>query len=495
STMSRKVLINKRAKGLSREALDQLSKTELIDKVVQLEAYNFQLKNILQKKLSEEDKQNSEYLNVLHGIDNERDTTKEHIQMEGKQNKQRKFDWTRAQKRHVLLKVIYFGWDYHGFADQEDSNETIEAYLFRALLRTCLIESRAASNYHRCGRTDKEVSAFCQVISIDLRSNHAPNIQLDPESLATEIDYCSILNRLLPKKIQCVSWMPLRNPIFSARFDCISRTYRYYFPKGELDIEAMQAACQSLVCHGDFRNFCKMDVHNGVTNYIRNLQAAQIMPCDDTRNHKDLESGYGMYYLEIHANAFLWHQIRCIMAVLLLVGQKREQPDIIEKLLDVGSNPCKPQYSPAIGLPLNLFQCHFRSHSSRSEIDSFQAIAGQSSLKDEDKNENMNTESDLSEWIYSEDNLHKVIEYFQCEWAQLCIKTTIIRNALAQLENLLESKFKCHAKCSQMLILQDAIKPKLYQPLLQRKRCESLENRIDHFVKKQRLIMKDDVET
>jgi len=50
-----------------------------------------------------------------------------------------------------------------GFAVQEDTEKTIEAALFDALLKTRLIESRATSNYHRCGRTDKGVSAFSQV--------------------------------------------------------------------------------------------------------------------------------------------------------------------------------------------------------------------------------------------------------------------------------------------------------------------------------------------
>lgn len=141
------------------------------------------------------------------------------------------------------------------------------------------------------------MSAFCQVISIDLRSKFAPHDQMETESLSSEIDYCSLLNRVLPKNIQCVSWMPLRSPVYSARFDCIARTYRYYFPKGDLDIEAMGTACQLLVNHSDFRNFCKMDVHNGVTNYMRNLQAAQIKPCDDTEMQGDSNSGL---YLDIN---------------------------------------------------------------------------------------------------------------------------------------------------------------------------------------------------
>lgn len=37
-------------------------------------------------------------------------------------------------------------------------------------------------------------------------------------------------------------------------------------------------------------------------------------------------------------------QVRCMMAVLLLIGQKLEAPEIINQLLDVDRNPRKPQY-------------------------------------------------------------------------------------------------------------------------------------------------------
>ena len=38
--------------------------------------------------------------------------------------------------------------------------------MFGALLKACLIEERSSCNYSRCGRTDKGVSAFGQVITI-----------------------------------------------------------------------------------------------------------------------------------------------------------------------------------------------------------------------------------------------------------------------------------------------------------------------------------------
>lgn len=69
----------------------------------------------------------------------------------------------RYPKQHIAIKLLYLGWDYQGFASIEDSTRTIEHHLFAALTKSCLIESRETSDYNRCGRTDKTVSAFDQV--------------------------------------------------------------------------------------------------------------------------------------------------------------------------------------------------------------------------------------------------------------------------------------------------------------------------------------------
>uniref|UniRef100_A0A0K8WC89 tRNA pseudouridine synthase n=1 Tax=Bactrocera latifrons TaxID=174628 RepID=A0A0K8WC89_BACLA len=337
----KKVQINKRGKGrVNHEEILLWSKEELIAKVLQLDAYNFQIRNLLQKKLGQNDSEFYEELASLDANDNTEKAQQTKSQQIQKPQK-RKFDFKKSHKRHVLMKLLYFGWDYHGLATQEDSNATIEHHLFQALIRTCLIQSRETANYHRCGRTDKEVSAFCQVISIDLRSKFPSEQQLLTESLTNEIDYCALLNRVLPRNIQAVAWMPLRSPVYSARFDCVERTYRYYFPKGDLSIEAMQKGCELLARHTDFRNFCKMDVNNGVTNYIRQVFKATVQRCEVEQCEKNSLDGYAMYMLEIRANAFLWHQIRCIMAVLLLIGEGKEQPEVISELLDVAKNPCK----------------------------------------------------------------------------------------------------------------------------------------------------------
>lgn len=85
-----------------------------------------------------------------------------------KASKERPFDFSAHPRRHVALRLAYLGWGYQGFAVQENTDNTVEARLFEALSKTRLIQDRQSSNYHRCGRTDKGVSAFSQVSFLGL---------------------------------------------------------------------------------------------------------------------------------------------------------------------------------------------------------------------------------------------------------------------------------------------------------------------------------------
>lgn len=278
--MENKLKVNKSKRNLSLDELKELPKDDLITMIVKLEAHNKQLKNILEKKV------NPEKTN------------------EGKKRKsnQRSFDFSKSYKRHILMKFCYLGWGYEGYVVQENTTETIEHQLFAALTKVCLIENREGSNYNRCGRTDKGVSAFEQVISIDIRSKVKPEDQLTQAGVDDEINYCSLLNKVLPREIRAISWQPLITQNFSARFDCIGRTYKYFFPRGELNIDKMHAACKFLIGSHDFRNLCKMDVGNGVVNYTRRLDHVEIKLA--AKNHENIEA-FDMLLLEIKGSAFL----------------------------------------------------------------------------------------------------------------------------------------------------------------------------------------------
>ena len=228
-----------------------------------------------------------------------------------------------------------------------------------------MIQSREESNYHRCGRTDKGVSAFQQVITIDLRSNllegpgvysyegcRADERQRGDED--SEINYCKILNANLPPYIQILAWAPCKELDYSARFDCSARTYKYFFPRGDLDLDLLNEAGRHLIGEHDYRNFCKMDVGNGVVNYHRRIMEVSVERIDAT------DSSYDMCALVIKGKAFLWHQIRCIVAILFRVASKKESPEIVKQLLDIEENPRRPQYLMASEFPLNLSHCEYK---------------------------------------------------------------------------------------------------------------------------------------
>lgn len=64
-------------------------------------------------------------------------------------------------------------------------------------------------------------------------------------------------------------------------------------------------------------------------------------------------------YFELRGQAFLWHQVRCMVAVLFLIGRRLEPPSIVDTLLDVTATPGKPAYRMAPDGPLVLYDCGF----------------------------------------------------------------------------------------------------------------------------------------
>ena len=142
----------------------------------------------------------------------------------------------------------------------------------------------------------------------------------------------------------------------SYRFNCVQRTYKYFFPRGDLNLSLMNEAGELLLGSHDFRNFCKMDVAHGVVNYTRNLTLVQAVPLDKSDQEP---TPYQMCELTVRGKAFLWHQIRCIVSVLFRIGAGKESPEVIKDLLDVEANPRRPQYTMASEIPLNLFHVDF----------------------------------------------------------------------------------------------------------------------------------------
>ncbi|CUG87245.1 pseudouridine synthase A-like protein, putative [Bodo saltans] len=250
----------------------------------------------------------------------------------------REFDINKYPKRHVVLRLAYHGHRFDGLAKQDHTTNTVEGFVVEALKRVRLIGPDGPEKFSRCGRTDKGVSALGNAFSLLVRASTDD---------AKPLDYCDMLNHVLPATIRIVAWSFVADT-FDARFSCTSRVYRYYFMNRGLDLEKMRAGATHLVGSHSFRNFCKLDVVN-VDNFVRNIFNVRIVPSEEA---PELIS-----FCEIHGNAFLYHQIRCTMSVLFLVGRGLESPDVVKELLERGD--AKPIYPLADDSPLVLWNCIF----------------------------------------------------------------------------------------------------------------------------------------
>jgi tRNA pseudouridine38/39 synthase len=318
------------------------------------------------------------------------------------------FDFSAHPTRKIALRFCYSGWAYNGLAFQNTPTPlpTVEETLFNALAQVRLVDDAKGLDgcgWERCGRTDRGVSAAGQVVSLRVRSalkslestpevtnentvteaddsissdlvGDFPSMDITPPSTPpgnfktlgsepTELRYVPLLNRVLPPTLRVLAWSPVDDS-FSARFNCRSRHYKYFFtrtlPDGILDIDAMNEAARQLVGDHDFRNLCKLDPTKQITNFHRNVLRAEISPVDGLPD---------MFVLDLVGSAFLYHQVRHIMAVLLLVGSGLERPEVITALLNADASQPestslpiinrKPEYQMADGLPLMLWDCTY----------------------------------------------------------------------------------------------------------------------------------------
>lgn len=346
----------------------------------------------------------------------------------------RKMDPSRYSTRYIAIKLAYLGKNYGGFEFQAMGNQpSVEEELWNALTKSCLIfpdDEKVVQfdccEYSKCGRTDRGVSAFGQVIGLRVRSNRplpTKRVKLDEseavaqdaamaepspdgteqgteetrpfDDIKDELCYPLILNRLLPKDIRALAWCPSPPPGFSARFSCRERQYRYFFTQpafapapafleapsrsgggkvktGWLDIDAMRDAAKRFEGEHDFRNVCKIDPAKQITNFHRRIFESDIVEVNDVSTAlpylqaadfaaPGIDNGPHpkVYYFHVRGSAFLWHQIRHMVALVFLVGQGFEAPSLISELLDVGKNPGKPSYTMADDVPLVLWDCIF----------------------------------------------------------------------------------------------------------------------------------------
>lgn len=251
----------------------------------------------------------------------------------------------------VALRVLYVGYKYHGFAMQENY-QTIELLLENALKKVNLIKDLKTCDWSKCGRTDIGVSSWSQIVAFRIIDKRFKGLD-------------EILNNVLPREIRVLGVSKVSME-FDARFSCVERKYKYYFPAQGLNLLKMQQGAQEYKGTRNFKNFCKVNPTKE-TRYKRTISKSYIQPLGKEdeelleNNLPEKEDDPNRFYVfVIQGRAFLWHQVRCFVSCLFMVGMGLEEPRAIHDLLqeeNVIENKGRPHYDMAPDGPLVLVDC------------------------------------------------------------------------------------------------------------------------------------------
>ncbi len=243
-----------------------------------------------------------------------------------------------VKNTRIILIIEYDGTNYHGSQLQANA-PTIQGEIEKALKKLTgkRIRIKAAS------RTDAGVHARGQVVCFDTASPLPLNAYIDG------------MNHYLPRDI-AVKEAFRADDGFDVRRRAVSREYRYHIlnsptrspmrqdfswrVEGDLDIEAMNRACQALIGRHDFASFVSSAETAQKKRTIRDVIKAEITRDGD------------MLVFDMVANSFLPHQVRNTIGSLIKAGQGKMTVEEFNSIVEAGTPGLAEPTAPADGLCL-----------------------------------------------------------------------------------------------------------------------------------------------
>jgi len=216
----------------------------------------------------------------------------------------------------VAVKFAYDGREFHGYARQPQL-ETIEGTIVKTLIKHGFIEDTNESHFRSASRTDKGVSALCNIIAFDTDVSNKRILQMLSREF-TDIVVYGIKNIM---------------PNFNPRYAKI-RWYRYYLKRDDIDLEGAMATAAEFTGEHNFSNFARIESSKNPVRCIENI----VFTKDGN-----------FLVIDFYAQTFLWHQIRRIISAIIKVEKgKIEKKDVIDSLknpdyiVDFGLAPAEP---------------------------------------------------------------------------------------------------------------------------------------------------------
>ena len=236
---------------------------------------------------------------------------------------------------------LAFGVEYDGTAfcgwQRQTETRTVQGCLEKALSQVANHEMAVVC----AGRTDTGVHATGQVIHVDT------------DALRDRKGWIRGTNTNLPDDV-CVHWVAEMSDDFHARFAARRRHYRYVihnqstgsallrnrtcWEHAPLDEERMAEAACCLLGEHDFTSFRAAACQ--ANRPVRTIYRLEVTRSGD------------FVYIDVVANAFLHHMVRCIAGVLMTVGRGERPAGWVAELIAARDRAQASMNAPAAGLYL-----------------------------------------------------------------------------------------------------------------------------------------------
>ncbi len=203
----------------------------------------------------------------------------------------------------IALKIAYDGSKFYGFQRQPEVR-TVEGEIIRALQKLGIIETPDKARFRGASRTDRGVSAFCNVVSFNTEN--------------PKLAQPRILNHHL-KDIWVLGAAQVSED-FHPRFHARGKTYRYYLPDEGFDLRLMEECGRLFLGEHDFSNFARLEKGKSP---VRRITKLEILKKDD------------IIVIEISGESFLWEMVRRIVTALKLCGLGVFSVDEIGAMLEL----------------------------------------------------------------------------------------------------------------------------------------------------------------
>lgn len=193
----------------------------------------------------------------------------------------------------LALRLAYDGTRFFGF-QRQPGKRTVEGELLSALSDVGAIADSRTAHYRSSSRTDRGVSAICNIVSIDT--------EFDPGRLPLAVNSHM-------EDVWCTGVVELPGK-FDVR-QAKSRTYASFLLYDGQDIKSMKTAAKAFVGTHDFSKYARIDKRDPV----RTIHLLDVSADDE------------LITIRIRGDSFLWNQVRRIVWALDQVGKGKAGPE------------------------------------------------------------------------------------------------------------------------------------------------------------------------